>query len=59
MQLSGLALGLASEGSFGADPFAGIFPWNVEFLIFIDVVYATSLKKTSCIQNHEIMCFVM
>lgn len=36
MQLSGLPLGLASEGSFGADPFAGMFPWNVEFLIFID-----------------------
>lgn len=36
MQLSGLPLGLASEGSFGADPFAGMFPWNMEFLIFID-----------------------
>ena len=36
MQLSGLSLGLASEGSFGADPFAGMFPWNVEFLIFIN-----------------------
>jgi len=36
MQLSGLSLGLASEGSFGVDPFAGMFPWNVEFLIFID-----------------------
>jgi len=36
MQLSGLLRGLASEGSFGADPFAGIFSWNVEFVIFID-----------------------
>ena len=36
MQLSGLSLGLASEGSFGPDPFAGMFPWNVEFLIFLD-----------------------
>jgi hypothetical protein len=36
MQLSGLPHGLASEGSFGADPFAGMFTWNVEFLIFID-----------------------
>ena len=36
MQLSGLSLGLASEGSFGVDPFAGVFPWNVELLIFID-----------------------
>ncbi len=36
MRLSGLPLGLASEGSFGLDPFAGMFPWNVEFLIFLD-----------------------
>lgn len=36
MELAGLPLGVASEGSFGLDPFAGMFPWNVEFLIFID-----------------------
>ncbi len=36
MQLAGLPLGLASEGSFGPDPFTGMFPWNVEFLIWID-----------------------
>ena len=36
MQLSGLPLGLASEGSFGSDPMVGMFPWNVEFLVFID-----------------------
>ncbi len=36
MKLSGLALGLASEGAFGLDPFAGMFPWNVEILVFID-----------------------
>lgn len=36
MQLSGLDYGLASEGSFGVDPFAGMFPWNVEMLVFID-----------------------
>lgn len=36
MELSGLPLGLASEGSFGPDPMAGMFPWNVEFLIFLD-----------------------
>lgn len=38
MDLSGLPLGLASEGSFGPDPFAGLFSWNVEYLIFIDDV---------------------
>lgn len=36
MDLARLPLGLASEGSFGPDPFAGMFPWNVEILIWID-----------------------
>jgi hypothetical protein len=36
MQRSGLPLGLASEGAFGPDPMAGLFPWNVELLVFID-----------------------
>jgi hypothetical protein len=29
-------VGLASEGSFGPDPFTGMFPWNVELLVWID-----------------------
>lgn len=36
MELSGLPLGLASEGAFGPDPMAGLIPWNVELLVFID-----------------------
>lgn len=36
MQLSGLSLGLASEGSFAPDPFSGQLPWNLELLVFID-----------------------
>ncbi len=36
MELAGLPLGLASEGSFGPDPMVGMLPWNVEFLIWID-----------------------
>ena len=36
MELSGLSLGLASEGSFGPDPFSGMFPWNVERLVWLD-----------------------
>lgn len=36
MVLSGLPLGLASEGRFSPDPMAGLFPWNVELLVFID-----------------------
>ena len=36
MELAGLPLGLANEGSFGPDPFTGMFPWNVELLVWID-----------------------
>lgn len=36
MGMSGLPLGLASEGSFGSDPFVGMLPWNVEMLVFLD-----------------------
>ena len=36
MELSGLPVGLASEGSFTRDPFTGMFPWNIEFLVFLD-----------------------
>ena len=36
MELAGLPLGLASEGSFGPDPMTGMFAWNVELLVFID-----------------------
>lgn len=36
MTMSGSPLGLASEGSFGPDPFTGLFPWNLELLVFVD-----------------------
>lgn len=36
MTVSGLPVGLASEGSFGPDPFTGMFPWNVEMLVWLD-----------------------
>lgn len=36
MELSSASLGIASEGSFGPDPFTGMFPWNVELLVWID-----------------------
>lgn len=36
MELSGTPRGLASEGSFGVDPFMGLVPWNRELLVFID-----------------------
>jgi len=52
MDLSGLSIGLASEGSFGSDPFTGILPWNREMLIWIDdslgiEVIANSAGKTN------------
>lgn len=36
MNLSGLPIGLASEGAFGVDPFGGLMPWNIEVLIWLD-----------------------
>ncbi|MHB8422291.1 MAG: DUF6671 family protein [Leptospirales bacterium] len=36
MELARMPLGLASEGSFGPDPIAGMVPWNMEYLIWID-----------------------
>lgn len=36
MSLAGAPLGIASEGSFGPDPFTGMFTWNVERLVWID-----------------------
>lgn len=36
MTLSGLPLGIASEGSFGPHPILGMCPWNVELLVWID-----------------------
>jgi len=38
MELAGWPLGLASEGAFGPDPIAGMVPWNVEILLWIDDV---------------------
>jgi len=36
MELAGAKQGIASEGSFGPDPHTGMFPWNVELLVWID-----------------------
>lgn len=36
MDLSGLTLGLASEGAFGPDPFTGFLPWDTEVVVFHD-----------------------
>jgi Zn finger protein HypA/HybF involved in hydrogenase expression len=36
MELSGLQLGIASEGAFDNDPYTGMLPWNYELVILID-----------------------
>lgn len=36
MELTGLSMGLGSEGSFAPDPYAGLITWNIEALAFID-----------------------
>ena len=36
MQLTGAALGLASEGAFVPDPFGGLMPWNAEIVVWLD-----------------------
>lgn len=43
MELTGLKLGLASEGSFGVDPYTGFMPWNIEMVVFIDDIHALEL----------------
>ena len=36
--LTGLKMGLASEGSFSSDPCTGMFSWNYELVILVDEV---------------------
>lgn len=36
MSLTHTMIGIASEGSFGMDPFGGFIPWNTEVLVWID-----------------------
>jgi len=36
MDLLNLDLGLANEGAFVSDPFAGLMPWNNELIVLID-----------------------
>lgn len=36
MGLTNTTVGIASEGSFGMDPFGGFIPWNTELVVWID-----------------------
>jgi len=49
MELSGHPLGLASEGSFGPDPFTQMFEWNTEVLVLLDA--RTGLEVTGVAQG--------
>ena len=39
MELSGLMLGIASEGAFDNDPYTGMLPWNYELVLLIDGIH--------------------
>lgn len=39
MELTGAAVGLASEGAFVPDPFGGLMPWNIEIVVWQDDVH--------------------
>jgi hypothetical protein len=52
MAISGLPIGLASEGSFGPDPYSFLLPYNLELLVWIDdrlgiEVVATASGRTN------------
>lgn len=56
MELTGTELGLASEGAFGPDPFAGLISWNTEILLWADKekgVEVTGLAQGPAQSSHS------
>ncbi len=43
LELSNHNIALASEGSFGADPYSGLFGWNLECLIWADALHSIEI----------------
>lgn len=43
LELSGLEIAVASEGSFGPDPYSGILAWNIECLVWIDAKHSLEI----------------
>ncbi len=43
IDFSGNTIGVASEGSFVADPFSGFMPWNIEMVIFLDDLHGVEV----------------
>jgi hypothetical protein len=60
-------LGIASEGSFVADPYSGFMPWNIEMVVFIDDLNAievvgmaqgSAMSASAFVRDvHELMQF--
>lgn len=47
MEISGLPLGLGSEGSFGPDPYLGTSAWNVEVIAWVDAQRGLEVMATA------------
>jgi hypothetical protein len=47
IELTGLSLGIGSEGAFGADPVGGIMPWNTEVIVWVDVNLGIEIVGTA------------
>jgi hypothetical protein len=43
MELTGLSMGIGSEGAFGADPVGGIMPWNTEVIVWVDATLGVEI----------------
>ena len=56
MGLAHASLGLASEGTFNADPWSGLLPWNVEILVFIDHTHGWEIVGTAQGPAHNHQC---
>jgi len=54
--LAHTSLGLASEGTFNADPWSGLLPWNVEILVFIDHTHGWEIVGTAQGPAHNHQC---
>ncbi len=47
MELTGLSVGIGSEGAFGLDPVGGIMPWNTEVIVFADTRLGIEIVGTA------------
>ena len=44
MALTGASVGMASEGSFGPDPFGAFMPWNTEVVLWVDRLHGLEVS---------------